>query len=257
MQQRARRGIAIVIEGHQSLIYFSNPPQEVVDAVGQHRQIKGGINVVRQLESDRVNGINAGVKINQRSSVEVANGAAVINMPLIAKVDSPLEGMCPSGIAHVIDQLISGKRAQIAHVILQRVGQRAAAISEAEQEWRVLGKVRIGVGKVKNEAIHPHQKFIGKDRTQVVAPANGQVARGAKRRHNGRGVREWRRASVHHISQGVLVSVSPAHENAVVLIEGVINFYGEINLLLQLRGIKTETGVIESIAGAEVVGRGS
>src|SRR2546422_790446 len=131
-------------------------------------------------------------------------------MPGISEIDPSLEDVRTAHIAEVVCQLICrqcpGIKTEIA------CGQRDASI---EGERWVLRKIWIAVGKGEFKAVHARHEFISHAVGGVPAPINRQVPRRAISIHGIRCARERWGAAVDGIAQRILVTMSPAHKDAV------------------------------------------
>ena len=124
------------------------------------------------------------VEVYQRLSVVVADRAAIVNLALVAQVDTEFQCVRTVDVREVVDQLNAGEGAKVAHVILQRRGWDIAECVAIQDEGWIGQVVRIGIDEVEDEAVHPGDDFIGHGRARGVTPGDGQIAWLAQRVHD-------------------------------------------------------------------------
>src|SRR5207244_5181747 len=133
-----------------------------------------------------IGGINRRIEVNRERGIQIADTASLIDMSLVAQVDSPLERVRAMQVGHVVRKVVRGQEARVAGVILQRnlhaervIEIIAKRVGEEVEGW-VAGGVRIGVREVEAEAVQSDHEFIQHVGINYPTPRDGQIFRGAE-----------------------------------------------------------------------------
>src|SRR5262249_58258400 len=149
VKKAARRRPRIRVLRHNSLLNGANSSQQVVDESLQVAEVLALIDIQTSvIEGSGIGCVYAWIKIDCWRGILRSNAAPLVDVPLIAEIDAPLEGMRPMLVGHVVHKLIGRQVTRIANVVLQRNVHAGKSVYGANRisekvERRIIAIVRV------------------------------------------------------------------------------------------------------------------
>ena len=113
-----------------------------------------------------IGGVYGRIEIDRKRRVQIPDGASLIDVPLVSKIDAPLEGVRAAQVGHVVCELIRGQETRIAVIVLQRHLHTKRVIEivtkwmrEKVNRW-IGGSILVRVGEVEAESVHADNKLV-------------------------------------------------------------------------------------------------
>ena len=231
---------------HEAAVDLPHPAQHEIDIGLEVGPVVGGVQIGRQPESGRVDGVDVGIEVHLFSRVQAGHRAALILLANAPQVEAKFEGVGAAEIRQVVHELPGAHHALVAEVILPGGIHRSGGDRDFVERGR-LPENRV-------VAVLPDHKLVGDVRAGSESPVDGEVARPAQRVHQAGAPGEYRLAAVGDVAIAVIAPPDEAAIDRVPGVDHLVDLDGLIVLALRRQGREQIGRGVETIAALEIVG---